>query len=592
MTLGDLKVEGVDYQELLNIEVVERAHAHGVCRLTFIVKDDLDAKKILSWNKTVVTVKADKDIIFCGIICQCRFETRIDNRLLYVTAQSLSCQLESARRSMTFQSAKKKFSEILDAVKKNCNGADLICWKDEVVAEMIYCENLSDWEFLKELAESHGQILFVNSRLNKLQVSVGFKSFEDFSADDSIELLRRNVPIDFCKRLESNTYSGARTCYFAETNLRTLETKISVGCSVNYENAKQAVIARRIYVHENVLYNEIKLRHEEGCRADAWDVCKHFDKFFYLTGKVLESKDTNVKVQFDCDDEQDKSTALEIPYESHVSNYLYTMPDENDKVFVYVDRLRQAAMGSLRTKDVSDDAKNRSFKTKDSSFLADDKKFSFAAAEKTTVVEEDAVKFDTPKDIIFSCKGDLIIQSAQGLMPDNQTKMATTHATGYTQYLSGLGQPATVQFNPAGSTVGKDASEIKNAGSKKEDVELSDLAKELDKLTGRQSKESQENESDGGSGGTLKLDGQKSAIVQVKDSSIEMKGSNLNVKTRALMQVGYTPMAGGGTGSLSKFEGGSPNNRSDEINVEHGREDRSRVKEQITATPDTKDISR
>ena len=592
MTLADLKVEGVDYQELLNIEVVERAHEHGVCRMTFIVKDDLDTKKILSWNKTVVTVKAKKDLVFCGIICQCRLERRIENRILHVTARSLSCQLESTRRSMTFQSAKKKFSEILDAVKKNCKDADLICWKDDVVAELIYRDNLSDWEFLKEIATRHGQILFVNSRLNKLQVSVGFKSFKDFPADDSMELLRRNVPIDFCKRLESNTYSSARTCYFAETDLFTQEIKIGVGCSVNYENAKQAVIASRLYVFRGVLRNEITLRHAEGCRAEAWDVCSHFDKFYYLTGKVLEAKDTNVKVQFDCDDKQDKSDALDIPYESHVSNYLYTMPDENDKVFVYVDNLRQAAMGSLRSKDVSDDAKNRSFKTTNSSFLADDKKFSFAAAEKTSVVEEDGIKFDTPKDIIFSCKGDLIIQSAQGLMPDNQTKMATTHATGYAQYLAGLGQPATVQFNPAGSTVGKDASQIKNAGSKKEDVELSDLAKELDKLTGRQSKDSQENQSGGGSGGKLNLDGKKSAIVQVKDSSIEMKGSNLNVKTRALMQVGYTPMAGGGTGSLSKFEGGSPNNRSDEINVEHGREDRSRVKEKVSATPDTKDISR
>ena len=71
-----------------------------------------------------------------------------------------------------------------------------------------------------------------------------------------------------------------------------------------------------------------------------------------------------------------------------------------------------------------------------------------------------------------------------------------------------------------------------------------------------------------------------------------MKGKNLNVKTRALMQVGYIPTPGGGTGSLSKFEGGNPNNRSDKINIEHGSEDRSRVKEKITPVDDNKNISR
>ena len=268
------------------------------------------------------------------------------------------------------------------------------------------------------------------------------------------------------------------------------------------------------------------------------------------------------------------------------------MPDVNDKVFVYVDRIRLAAMGSLRSKDVSDAAENRSFKTKNSALIFDPKKTEFNAAEKTSMTEEGDVKFTSPKDIIFSSKGDIIIQAAQGLVPDNHIQMAAAHMAGYAQYLAGLGQPATVQLNPVASTVGKVTSSITGEGSKAEKVELSDLAKELDKLTGRKNKNSDKKNSGGGAGGSLKLEGKKSALVQVKDSSIEMKGSDLNVKTPALMQVGYIPAPGGGTGSLSKFEGGNPKNRSDKINAEHGKEDRSRVKEKVTKTPDTKNISR
>ena len=591
--IGDLKIEGVTYKQLIDIEIFESVGQHGTCQISLMVDEKLDAKTILSWNKTQIKVKADKDIIFCGIICQCRLKTGIDANYLNVTAKSLSSKLESARKSMTFQDAKKKFSDMLSVVEKEYKPAEISCWKDEAVAEMIIRENLTDWEFLTEIAERHGQTLFADSKTDKLRISVGFKAFKEITADNSFELLRQSVPMDFYKRLESNTYDGARSSYFLETELFTYDVKIGVGYGVNYENKSQAVIASHVYFYENILRNDIKLRPAEGCRADAWDVVKHFDKFYYLTGKVLEAKDTNVKIQFDYDEKQDKNSALDIPYESAVSNYLYTMPDVDDKVFVYVDHIRQAAMGSLRAKDVSDDYKDRSFKVaKDSALLICPKKTEFNAAEKTLMSEEEAIKFSTPKDIIFSCKGDLIIQSAQDMMPDNQLTMAAPHMAGYAQYLAGVGQPATVQFNPAGSTVGKVTSQIKNSGSKAEKVELSDLAKELDKLTGRKDKNSESQSSGGGSGGTIKFDGKKSSLLEVKDSSIEMKGSNLNVKTRALMQVGYTPMAGGGTGSLSKFEGGNPKNRSDQINAEKGKEDRSRVKEQVTKTPDDKSISR
>lgn len=594
MTIGDLKIEGVKYLQLLNLEIFEAVHTHGICKLTLRVDNKFDDKKVLALTKTKITIKPKKgtDILFGGIVRSCQLSRRISENILSITAASLSCQLESARKFATFQSAKKKFSDMLSEVAKSYKPATLEPAKDSAVAEFIYRNNLTDWDFIKELAERHGQILFTDSRTDKLHITLGFKAFNQHTLKKNYQVLRYVVPMDLYKRLEQNTYSGARSSYFTETHIVTGETKIGVGHGVNFDNALQAVTASHIYLVENVLQNRITLRHAEGCRADAWDVTKYFDEFFYITGKVLESKDNNVKVQFDCDQKQSKDEAVNIPYESPVSNYLYTMPDEKDKVYVYVDKIRQAAMGSLRAKEVSDAAEKRSFKTKNSSLAFDPKKLTFAAQEKTNFEFEKGVTFNAPKNITITSSGDILLQSAGSMVPDNQLKMSAPHFAGYGQYMAGLGQPATVQFNPAGSTVGKMPDSIKNAGSKKEAVELSDLAKELDKKTNRKNKSEQAKSSGGGSGGSLKLDGKKSALVQVKDSSIEMKGSNLNVKTRALIQVGFIPMAGGGTGSLSKFEGGNPKNRSDKINAEKGSEDRSRVKEKVTATPDSKSISR
>ena len=184
MTIGDIKVEGVEYLQFLDIEIIESAHRHGICKLVFVVDSKLDTKKILSWNKTQIKIKADKEIIFCGIIRQCNLEKRIDGNFLFVTAFSLSSQLDEVRRTMSFQSAKKKFSDILSAVKKNYGAADLTCAKDAVISELVYMENLTDWEFLKELAERHGQILFTNSKSAILKVK-----------DSSIEMQGNNLNV-------------------------------------------------------------------------------------------------------------------------------------------------------------------------------------------------------------------------------------------------------------------------------------------------------------------------------------------------------------------------------------------------------------
>jgi len=348
MTVADLKVEGIaNYQRIVNIEIFEEMHKHGICKLTFVMKDDFKASEVVNWAQKKITVKgkvknSDK-FVFCGFATQYGVENHAGTIFLLVTVETLSCKLEVSKKvSATFQKASKKFSDLLNEVKKNYQDADFSVAENEAnktIPELIYRKNLTDWEFVKELAESHGQILFCDSKSDRLKVSLGFKAFKEFDGKE-FKILRQNLPLEFGKRLEKNTYEGARPTYFLETEFFTYDVEIGVGHGVKYDNQTQAVIASHLYLRDNILCNEIKIRHKEGCRADAFTVTDYFDRFYYLTGTVLEvtgKKKTDLKIQFDCDENQDKNDALEIPYESVVSNYLYTMPDEKDKVFVYVD---------------------------------------------------------------------------------------------------------------------------------------------------------------------------------------------------------------------------------------------------------------
>ncbi|MBR6012998.1 MAG: hypothetical protein IK062_04350 [Selenomonadaceae bacterium] len=588
MKIADLKVEGIKYTALKDIGIVEKIHDHGVCILKLLVDEKFSEKEILNWKKQKITVKADKNIIFCGIITNCIFENNITEKFLTLTVKSLSVMMDFEKKTFTMQSPKKKISDVLKKIEKDFKPAEINVVQDKTVADLIYCDNLTAWEFLKNFAESHGQILFVDSKTDKLKINFGFKEFKEIP-EKNLTFLSQSISMDFYKKLEANTYSGARSCYFFDTNLSTENILLGVGYGLKYENQVQAVIANRIFLRDDTLFNEIQIRHKEGCLADSASVIKTFDRFFYLTGKVLESKDNNLKIQFDCDEKQEKNDAAEIPFESSMSNYFYTMPDENEKVFVYVDNILKSAMGSIRLKGVSDAAEKKSLKTKNITMNFDKEKISFETC-KQKISEGEKVEISA-KDINFSAKGDIYIQSSAGMLPDNQLIMAAPHFTGYGMYVGMMGQPATVQFNPAGSTVGKVPAQIKNSSAKKESIELSDIAKELNKITNTKEKKSENKNSGGGSGGSIKFDGKKIFFAGVKDSSIEAKGSNLNVKTRALIQVGYIPSAGGGTGS-GGAKGGNPKNRSEKINVEHGSEDRKRIKEKISPTPDNKNISR
>lgn len=591
MTLGNLKIEGITCLAIKNINIFESMHSHGSCNLTLIPDEKkTSVKEILNWHNKKITIRADKDIIFGGIITQCRLESDSNGKILHVIAQSLSILTDIEGKKFTLQSPKKKISDILKEIEKNFKPAELAVVTDKSIAQLIYCDNLTAWEFLKNLAEMNGQVLFVDSKTDKLRINLGFKAFKEVT-EKNLNFLRQSVSIDFYKRLEQNTYSGARSCYFFDTKLSTDNLKIGVGHGVKYDNQTQAVISSNISLKDTELVNEIILRHKEGCRASAENVIRNLEKFYYLTGAVLESKENNVKVQFDCDQKQSKDEAQTIPYESTMSNYFYTMPDEKEEVFVYADNFRNSAMGAIRKKNVSDAPDKKSFKIKNAEMHFEKEKISFNAA-KDEISEGDGVKISTKKDITFDAKGDIYIQSSAGMLPDNQLIMSAPHFTGYGIYTGMMGQPATVQFNPAGSTVGKAPMQIKNSGSKKESVELSDIVKELNKISNTKEKKSDNKSSGGGAGGKITIEGKKSSLVQVKDSSIEMKSKNLNVKTRALIQVGYIPMPGGGTGSLSKFEGGNPKNRSDKIKVEHGTQDRKRIKEKITPVPDNKSLSR
>ena len=126
----------------------------------------------------------------------------------------------------------------------------------------------------------------------------------------------------------------------------------------------EIIISSQIVNQGGLLVNSLQMVNKAGERA-AYSVSKKNEivTTAILTGTVIEVDGTNVKVQFETEDEQDMAMAVWMPYENTMNNYFYCMPDVGDRVYCYYeDGGNGVCLGSLRTNTDNSDFEDSSAK--------------------------------------------------------------------------------------------------------------------------------------------------------------------------------------------------------------------------------------
>ena len=567
ISLWEVKIEGVAYSRLLNFRAIETAGEHGRLFLELLLEKELSQEEILALGQKTIKVKTPEGaIIFCGVPCRAAQKARQGEICLELHLASLSVLMDREARSRTFQGASKTWKKVLDTVKETAKDAEIKADNEsETIKTMLYQDKQTDWAFLHRLAESYGRRIFADSKSEGAKVSLGVLPFK--AKKDPLILWEegRTVNILEANRVLKNTDSKARTAYFTETTVATGDLLVGVGYGFSYGGKEQVVVQSRIITEGSNLLNYLTLCPKEGVRPAAFDELSLARQPKYLTGKVLEAKGKNgkennvIKVQFDCDQKQDKNDAYYIPYANVVNNYMYSMPDEGDRVSVYFEENGTLmAIGSLRpteeAKKKLDDAspEKKGFCYGEQSIEMTDKALSLTVGKKSASAllkgNDKGITLTAKKNVLFKSSGDLKFQSNTG-------------------------------------------ASLKSGGAKEEKAALSDLVKALDKKTGyKASEEKKNNDSSGGSGGKFTVKAGSTLLLKVGDSAVEV--SKGTIKTRKLTTTGLIPGIGVGPGTPAKIGPGTVINRSSTINAEHGAKDRARSNEGGGATGDRKRISR
>ncbi len=615
VALREVRLEGISYQSIESLRVEEEAGKHGICHLDLALSGPLRTMELISLGQRKFTVKLnEKGIIFAGIIVRAIQEEKHGIHLLHVAAQTLSCQMDRTPRSRTFQSENKTLQQVLFRVssessteKPDIKASDA----QSRIPQMLWQDNQTDWEFLHRLAESRGSLIFADSKTDVLRISMGPLPFKGKDPGQIFMERGRRALLGECECIRKNTDSKISPAYFTETEIMTDDLFLGVGYGIRYDGKEQIVKRSYITTEGSTLINYATIIPKEGCKAGARDELREANRGKYLTGKVLQAQGQDkgnsgrhncIKVQFDCDQKQDKSEARWIPYMNIVNNYIFSMPDEGDRVSVYFEENGTIlAIGSLRgEKPQLDDCKpeNKSFLSEDEFLEFQSKELSLVAGKKSGSVllkerDDKGITLKAKKNVVMNSTGDIVLQAATGRSLSNQTKLMTAHTPGFIAYTATGGTPPSTILNPVGGMLGVSASSLKSAGTPKEQVQLSQLAMELDRKSGNQgnqgNQKSSSGSSSGGGSGKLTIKAGKTLLLQTGDSSIEV--SRGNIKTRVLYTAAYIP-AGGAGGRPAAIGPGSPRNRSSAIKTEHGAKDRSRLKEGGKTTDDNKRISK
>ena len=367
--LGSLKVEfALEYRYIKNLVIVDQANNHGLMKIRLVAKGLIKTEQTLRLEDAPIKVTdKDGDIIFFGTAVQINLENEADYSEIIITAKTLSEQTDRKKRYRTFQDTTKTISQVLEQVLAPY-GIKGAVKEDFVIEAMLYQNNETDWEFLKRVANLYGQYIFADSKTDVMRIAIGTYPFARKKLDNESRQKHIFKDIDKYVKVHYNVNSEAMPYEYEKIFRISYDLTIGANYLIEYEGDREKISYKSRIVSYNgaEVINHLTLDNKEGCKPDSSQTIGKKDTGDFLKGKVIAVQGTQIKVHFDCDDTQDTATAMWLPYENVMNNYIYSMPDIGDSVFVYFENNGKAiALGSQRT----DGGQNSDYQTPENKSL-------------------------------------------------------------------------------------------------------------------------------------------------------------------------------------------------------------------------------
>ncbi|BDU51241.1 hypothetical protein [Haliovirga abyssi] len=344
-----VKIKGIKYVNLLNLEIIKEVNEHTVAEIEGIIagEDTDEVTRFLNVEKQGIEILYgdDNKPIFRGLIYEHSMEIEQNSCKVKIKSYSLSKELEKEKRNRVYHNLGTKYEDVISKLNETYQnkysfGFNSHIDKQELITELNPVEvqyKESDWDFLKRIVRRENDLIIVDDSKGKNPKTVAGIAIGEFGSsqktiDNKNLLLSRKMK----KRAIENSYKLKGYPQIKGEELFSIGNPYNINIDVN--TGKQdslLLIKNRIYKESGVLKSDLVF-----VRRDEFNigVVKREESITGLTlkGTIKKvSKQHKAQIEYtEMENEYDESKSYYYPIERMYTGTYFT-PEEDTLVEVH-----------------------------------------------------------------------------------------------------------------------------------------------------------------------------------------------------------------------------------------------------------------
>lgn len=419
--LQDVKIEGVEYFHVMQVEINHTANEYARARINLSVDEKKGKKFLEQANADKIKISAGKKILFQGYISGISFEKRPDYNLLVIDLFDAAYLLDWKLESQTFQKLTAKYEEIFKTIK---DAKIQLKVTDKAIEKVIFRLNETSWQFVKRLASHFSAMIFTDLTAEKPLLTIGLpepkKSVEVFTMQAGYYFDDKRFQF-----LNSNAEKLAKGVKIVAEDFHTIQLEnffelLNVGDEIKFDKKSYRVRS----LHANFTDSILRVRYELVGKS-AFVVPVEVQK--NIAGRIFRAQVKKVdkdKIQahfVDIDKSFDSGATAWYPfatvYSSADGSGWYVMPEVDDYVrilFPSEDTAQAFASSSINTAPLKE-PKNKSLKAPGGrEILLTDKGVEIIAEHQKTFIlidKDKGISLVSAKDIEILADGNISFEA-------------------------------------------------------------------------------------------------------------------------------------------------------------------------------------
>ncbi len=452
VALHDIKIDGVEFLQILQLEINHTAGEFAHARLTLQV-DEKKGKKFLEQanaDKIKISAKINKKdtVLFQGYISNLSLRPTIDENILTVDLLDAACKLDWKRETCSFQKLTDKYEDVLKTAVKDSEGKINLKVTDKAIEKMIIRLNETSWQFIKRLASHFNATVFTDITAEKPLLTVGLPESKQTAEFESAQVTYNfdDAKFQFINANETLKAKGAKVIAedFASVNVGGVYKYLNIGDTVKLNKKEYRVKSLHFKFVNYILTANYTLVGKTAFFVPIAAQKNIYGRVFRAQVKKVE-KDKIQAHLIDVDEKYTEGTTwfpFATPYSSADGSGWYVMPEVDDYVRILmpsIDTSDAFALSSINTAPLKE-PKNKSLKAPGGrEILLTDKGVEIIAEHQKTFIQLDkdkGINIVSAKDIVINADGNVSFDAKGKIQMVSQKEITAQSGQSHVKILS------------------------------------------------------------------------------------------------------------------------------------------------------------